>query len=56
MFISSVTGVDDNGSGSAVLLEVALAMAKASCARLNSVIFVAFDWEEYVCISLYLKT
>ena len=49
-----LSGVDDNGSGMAALLEAARALATSdiTCPRLNSVAFVAFDWEEYVRIDI----
>ena len=44
----SIPAVGDNGSGMAAMLEAAKMVAESSCPRLNSIIFVAFDWEEFV--------
>ena len=48
-------GVNDNGSGMAAMLEAARILAKSkfsdSCRLLNSIAFVAFDWEESVSIT-----
>ena len=44
---SAVSGVDDNGSGSAALLEVARQMTSLESKRKHTVIFTAFDREEY---------
>ncbi|XP_028407465.1 uncharacterized protein LOC114530078 [Dendronephthya gigantea] len=40
------TGVDDNGSGVTALLQVAKNVAKAKCRVENTILFVAFDFEE----------
>lgn len=42
-------GFDDNGSGLAVMLEVARSLTSSSCRPRYSVIFVAFDYEETGC-------
>lgn len=39
-------GVDDNGSGLAVMMEVAKALTQAHCKFNNTLMFVAFDLEE----------
>lgn len=41
-------GVDDNGSGLAVMLEVARAITEARCRLNHTLMFVAFDHEENV--------
>ncbi|XP_070563440.1 uncharacterized protein YfbL-like [Ptychodera flava] len=40
-------GVDDNGSGVALLLEAAAMVTKAACKPKNTILFVAFDLEEF---------
>lgn len=39
-------GTDDNGSGTAAMLEAARAIAMSSCSPKNTIFFVAFDLEE----------
>ncbi|XP_052249141.1 uncharacterized protein YfbL-like isoform X2 [Dreissena polymorpha] len=45
--VNVTKGVDDNGSGSAALLEVARQMTSLESKRKHTVIFTAFDREEY---------
>lgn len=45
-------GVNDNGSGMAMLLEIARLLKMNRCKLTHSVMFVAFDLEEYVSICL----
>ena len=42
----NTTGVDDNGSGVTALIQVAKNIGKARCAVNNTILFVAFDFEE----------
>ncbi|XP_077865653.1 aminopeptidase S-like [Saccoglossus kowalevskii] len=58
--VQTTPGVDDNGSGMAVLLDAAAMVTNSNCTSRNTVIFVAFDLEEWqegpqdICIgSLY---
>lgn len=44
--VADTNGVDDNGSGLAVMLEVARAITEARCRLNNTLMFVAFDHEE----------
>ncbi|XP_035214836.1 uncharacterized protein LOC118188511 [Stegodyphus dumicola] len=44
--VADSNGVDDNGSGLAVMLEVARAITDARCRLNNTLMFVAFDHEE----------
>ena len=39
-------GSDDNGSGLSALIEAARAISSSDCSYRNSIIFVAFDYEE----------
>ncbi|CAB3979852.1 Hypothetical predicted protein, partial [Paramuricea clavata] len=41
------TGIDDNGSGVTALLQVAKNIGKARCEVKNTILFVAFDFEEW---------
>ena len=45
--VENTGGLDDNGSGVAALLEIARALKHGNCALTYSVVFVAFDLEEY---------
>ncbi|CAB4022559.1 Hypothetical predicted protein [Paramuricea clavata] len=42
----NTTGVDDNGSGVTALLQAAKNIGKARCEVRNTILFVAFDFEE----------
>lgn len=46
--VAETPGTDDNGSGTAAMLEVARAVAESGCSPKHSIIFVAFDLEEVV--------
>lgn len=45
--VADSNGVDDNGSGLAVMLEVAKAITEARCRLNHTLMFVAFDHEEH---------
>ncbi len=50
-------GVDDNGSGSAAVLEIARLLTKHKCYFNRTIIFTLFDLEEEVSkfsVSIYL--
>ncbi|KAK2708538.1 hypothetical protein QYM36_014220 [Artemia franciscana] len=52
--VEGSNGMDDNGSGVSVVLEVARALTEAKCVTEFSVMFVLFDLEEVGCIgSIY---
>ena len=40
-------GVNDNGSGVGAMLEMARAFSQGKCHNRNTIIFVAFDLEEF---------
>lgn len=44
--VAFTPGTDDNGSGTAAMLEAARAIAHSDCSPKHSIIFVAFDLEE----------
>ncbi|XP_028407467.1 uncharacterized protein LOC114530080 [Dendronephthya gigantea] len=45
--VENTTGVDDNGSGVTALLQVAKNIGEAKCEVNNTILFVAFDFEEW---------
>lgn len=53
--VETCPGVNDNGSGSILLLELARALAPLRYKLKHSIMFVWFDFEEAVCASFTLK-
>lgn len=52
--VSRSPGVEDNGSGSVAVLELARLLQKNQCKLNTTIIFVLFDMEEDVWISVFL--
>lgn len=51
--VEESNGVNDNGSGMAALLEIVRLISAHSCKFANTILFVAFDLEEYVIFLIF---